>query len=317
MRLQKIFLSTVILTNLMVLAACQTNAPARYVPAVNTAPISTGTNDNESLESVAAANNPVMRVPSRSYRAPKTLQGEAAIRAANKSARQQPSSAYYVNAIMTFMYQPGALYQVYSAPLTVTDLQFQSGEKIVSVAAGDTLRWQLSKTYSGSGSDKAEHIVLKPITSGLVNSLVVTTDRRTYHISLQSTQQTGMASVKWQYPGDSDLVQSLDSNVTASAASDLSIDVAHIDTNYTVRVTRGSTPAWMPTTVFNDGKKTYIQFAGQSGQLPTLFVGTEAAPQVVNYRVVGNYFVVDSVVQAAQLRQGQDQPIVVQISYGR
>lgn len=284
--------------------------PSQYVPATDVSASTPAT----AASSVTPAVNPTMRVTSKDLRVNRALRGEAAIRSANQTATQQPNSNEYINAIMTFAYEPGALYQIYSAPLNITDVQFQSGEKIISVAAGDTLRWQVSKTYSGSAPDKVEHIVLKPSSAGIVNSLVVTTDRRTYHLSLHATQNTAMASVRWQYPGDGDLVQDF---APTGNTTDLAIDVNHMDTNYSVKLKSGSKPTWFPKTVFNDGKKTYIQFNSNQDQLPSLFVGSDDKPELVNYRVSGNYFVIDSVVDDAQLRSGQENPVLVQVHYNR
>lgn len=288
------------------LSGCIPAPPPQYIPATDagTAPLDANT---------AAPSNPRMKLTRNELRPSSHLSGEAAIRAANKSAIQQPNSTEYINAVMTFAYEPGALYQVYSAPLNITDIQFQAGEKLISVAAGDTLRWQVSKTYSGDGAAKVEHIVLKPASSGISNSLVITTDRRTYHLALHATKNTAMASVRWQYPGDGDLVQTL-SPSTPSAAG-LAIDVDHLDTNYTIKLDKGRQPTWFPKTVFNDGKKTYIQFASAQGQLPTLFIGSSSQPELVNYRVISNYFVVDSIIEDAQLRAGTDQQTLVQLHH--
>lgn len=294
-----------VLLSFLLLMACERQAPAQYLPATDVSAMPTHS-------PATPAENPRMRLTRSELRANKTLQGEAAIRSANQTAMQQPNSNEYVNAIMTFAYEPGALYQIYSAPLNITDLQFQAGEKIVSVAAGDTLRWQVSKTYSGGGSDKVEHIVLKPSSAGISNSLVVTTDRRTYHLALHATRNTAMASVRWQYPGDGDLVQEF--SPSQAAAADLAIDVNHLDTHYRIDLDKGRQPSWYPKTVFNDGKKTYIQFNNGQDQLPTLFVGSNQ-PELVNYRVVGNYFVVDRVIQDAQLRAGSEHPTIVTIHY--
>lgn len=297
---------TVLAVCTLSLSACVPQAPVQYQAATDT---STATAPTQ----VAPATNPPLRLTRNELQASKSLQGEDAIRSANRAASQQPNSNEYINAIMTFAYEPGALYQIYSAPLNITDLQFEPGEKIVSVAAGDTLRWQVSKTYSGSGADKVEHIVLKPIASGILNSLVVTTDRRTYHLALHATKSTAMASVRWQYPGDGDLVHNLSDQ--GASSNDLAIDVAHLDTRYSIKLEHGRQPSWYPKSVFNDSKKTYIQFNAGQDQLPTLFVGSDSQPQLINYRVSGNYFVVDSVIEDAQLRSGQENQTLVQIHH--
>ncbi|EKE01519.1 MAG: hypothetical protein ACD_21C00109G0002 [uncultured bacterium] len=244
------------------------------------------------------------------------LVGEAAIDAANKKAIKQPNSGEYINSIMTFDYMSGALYQIYSAPLSVTDIQFQNNEHIVAVGAGDTLRWQVSKTYSGVGANRQEHLLVKPVDEGLANSLVVTTDMRTYHLMLHSTAKTYMASVTWRYPdGDGGILTNLnDGQFEGESDPTSAIDVNNLRFNYTVKLLKGSQPDWYPRMVFNDGKKTYIKFSGQMQESPTLLVGTGKNNQIVNYRVQGNYYVVDNVIYYAQLYGGPANKTVVQIS---
>ncbi len=48
----------------------------------------------------------------------------------------------------------GALYQVYAAPGQITDIALAPGEPLVGsgpVAAGDTVRWIIGDTESGTG----------------------------------------------------------------------------------------------------------------------------------------------------------------------
>jgi len=236
----------------------------------------------------------------------KHLTGEAAIRSANRKAMRQPNSGEYINSIMTFDYMPGALYQIYCAPLNVTDIQFQNNEHIISVGAGDTLRWQVSKTYSGSGGTRQEHLLVKPVDDDLTNSLVITTDLRTYHLMLHSTAQTYMASVTWRYPDADGLIENLGDENTAVDNGDMfsSVDLNRMNFVYKVVQVEGKKkPDWYPRMVFNDGSKTYIKFPAQMQEAPTLFVGNNPKnDQIVNYRVAGNYYIVDSVLTQAQLR---------------
>jgi type IV secretion system protein TrbG len=253
----------------------------------------------------------------KNQKTPKHLTGEAAINAANKKAMKQPTSGEYINSIMTFDYMPGALYQLYSAPLSVTDIQFQNNEHIVAVGAGDTLRWQVSKTYSGVGATRQEHLLVKPIEDGLTNSLVVTTDLRTYHLILHSTPKTYMASVAWRYPdGDSNLIANLNEEQDeVFDGIDNGIDINNLKFNYYVKLINGRTqPEWFPRMVFNDGKKTYIKFAEDIQEAPNLFVGDSKNRQVINYRVQGNYYIVDNVIIEAQLCGGLKNNTIVQIT---
>lgn len=246
------------------------------------------------------------------------LTGEAAIQNANRKAMRQPKSGEYINSIMNFDYMEGALYQIYCAPLSVTDIQFQTNEHLVAVGAGDTMRWQVSKTYSGSGGTRQEHLLVKPIEEGLVNGLVVTTDLRTYHLVLHSTNKTYMASVAWRYPDADGLIQNINDTQSYASAADATsqLDINRMDTNYEIKIVKGPHPDWYPRMVFNDGNKTYIKFPSHMQQAPTLFIGNNVkTDQLINYRVAGDYYVVDSLFPEAQLRSGQDDQVIVQISY--
>jgi type IV secretion system protein TrbG len=245
----------------------------------------------------------------------KKLVGEAAIEEANKKAMKQPGSSGYINSIMTFDYMSGALYQLYSAPLSVTDVQFQNNEHIIAVGAGDSLRWQITKTYSGVGANRQEHLLIKPTDEGLTNSLVVTTDLRTYHMMLHSTPKTYMASVTWRYPNNDNLITKFDDDAGDDFADVTGgININRLTFNYEVKLLKGSTPDWYPKVVFNDGSKTYIKFASQAQDTPSLFIGDKKNNQITNFRVQGNYYIIDSVITQALLRGGAGSKSLVQIT---
>src|SRR3546814_18747720 len=81
---------------------------------------------------------------------------------------------------------------LYAAPERVTDIALQAGEGVISVAAVDTSRWTVGDTTSGSGEAKRVHILVKPYAAGLSTNLVITTDRRAYH--LQDRKNTRLNS---------------------------------------------------------------------------------------------------------------------------
>ncbi len=246
------------------------------------------------------------------------LIGEAAINAANKKAVKQPNSGEYINSIMTFDYMSGALYQIYCAPLSVTDIQFQNNEHIIAVGAGDTTRWVVNKVSSGIGANKQEHLFVKPHDEELTNSLVVTTDMRTYHLMLHSTSKTYMASVAWRYSDGEGggMLTAFDDNLSEGIGDVVNtIDVSRLRFNYAMKKTKGPQPDWYPKMVFNDGNKTYIKFPSNMQEAPNLFIGIGGKTnQVVNYRVQGDYYVVDNVIYWAQLSSGPDSSTIVQIS---
>ena len=127
---------------------------------------------------------------------------EQAIAKANKAARMEPTRAGYINAIQVYPWTEGALYRLYASPERVSTIALQSGEELIDISAGDTVRWVVGDTSSGQGSTRRVHILIKPTLPDIQTNLVVLTDRRTYHLELVSTKQAYMASISWTYPAD-------------------------------------------------------------------------------------------------------------------
>lgn len=233
---------------------------------------------------------------------------------ANAEARIAPTREGYVNAIQVWPFTDGALYQVYAAVGRVTVIALQPGEELVTVAAGDTVRWIVGDTSSGSGEALRVNVMVKPIRSGLKTNLVITTSRRTYLLELTSTEKTWMASVSWEYPKDKMLaLQRQAQAASATAPVDTGLSLEKIRFRYAIS---GSNPPWKPLRAFDDGEKVYIQFpAGiAQGELPPLFViGAQGDGQLVNYRFRAPYYIVDRLFGAAELRLGGDKGDVVRI----
>jgi type IV secretion system protein VirB9 len=239
------------------------------------------------------------------------------VEAANLAALQEPASDSYVNAIQVYPYSDGALYRLYAAPQEVSDIALQPGENLTAISAGDTTRWVVGDTNSGSGASRQVHILVKPFAANLRTNLVVTTDRRSYHLQLESTDRTYMAAISWTYPQDG-LVTTSPGGIrqpTGSGEIVPPIDNLHFD--YAIS---GDNPPWKPIRAFDDGTRVYIEFsrALDQGEAPPLFVvGNDGSNDLVNYRVRGNYYIVDQLFAAAELRLGQDPQQVVRIKRTR
>ena len=228
---------------------------------------------------------------------------------ANAAARVQPTRRGYLNAVQVYPFADGALYQVYAAPGQVTDIALQEGEQLVGsgpVAAGDTVRWIIGDTESGTAAAKKVHILVKPTRPELITNLVINTDRRTYHLELRSTERTYMASVSWIYPQD-ELIALRRRNAWADAAApvETGLDINNLRFRYAID---GDNPPWRPLRAFDDGKKVYIAFPRgiAQGEMPPLFIIGPAGKtsELVNYRVRGSHMIVDRLFAAAELRLG-------------
>ncbi|MDR3529891.1 MAG: P-type conjugative transfer protein TrbG [Rhodopila sp.] len=237
------------------------------------------------------------------------------VQLANTAAKIDPTRDGYVNAMQVFPYSDGALYQIYVAPVHVTDIALEPGEALKSVAAGDTVQWKIGDTESGSGAAHQVHVLVKPVSADLpMNNLVILTDRRSYHLEAHPTRTTYMAAVSWRYPQDA-LLALRTRNTQANAAAADGVDLS--DLRFRYRIT-GDNPPWRPVQVFDDTHKVYVRFrAGiAQGEMPPLFIvgpdGTTA--ELVNYRIRGATMIVDRLFAAAELRLGAAPQQVVRIS---
>lgn len=241
----------------------------------------------------------------------------ARVRTANTAATQEPQTRAFLNAVQVYPFSDGALYRLYAAPERISDITLQAGEAIVSVAAGDTVRWTVGDTTSGTGDTKRVHILLKPFAAGLSTNLVITTDRRAYHLQLDSTVATAMAALSWTYPQD-ELIAIRRAAEQQRAAAPVATGLA-VDQLYFGYAISGDTPSWRPYRAFDDGWQTYIEFPPSIavGEAPPLFViGPTGEAQLVNYRVAGRFYVVDRLFDIAELRLGAKRQAIVRIVRG-
>lgn len=256
------------------------------------------------------------------------------VSAMNQAAVQNPEPTDFFNAMMTYDYTPGAVYTILCAPLNLTDIVLEPGEKIISIAAGDTLRWQITQTYSGSlVTGLSQHILLKPNLANLSNSLLITTDHRVYHMILKSTNNSSyMVEVKWHYQASPLMfVSNQDQGYAAPGAmpaagatggSPFQLDLANLDFNYQFGTVKGSKPSWYPTRVFNDGRQTFIEFPVDfyNSDLPVLYLqtGDKSYGTMFNWRLKGRYMIIDAVVTQARLQAGvssKNDQTIVQINH--
>lgn len=220
---------------------------------------------------------------------------------ANGAARQRPERDGFDAARYVYTYAPGAIFELYANPNFISTILLEEGETLTNVAAGDTSRWQVSEASAEGLNGLRTIILVKPAAAGLRTNIVLVTDRRTYLV--EAVSQAGeaySAEIAWCYP---DAEQS-----THTQGGALNFD-------YRVRVPRGARPAWAPLRVFDDGRRTWIEFAEatQASELPPLFVITGEGAELVNYRIDGRRYMVDRVFDRAELRLGVRAPQVVRI----
>ncbi len=237
------------------------------------------------------------------------------VKRANKAARIEPVKDGYINAMQVYPFMEGALYQLYAAVNQVSDIRLQPGERLQSVSAGDTVRWIVGDSRSGTGAKEQVHILVKPVAADLQTNLVIHTDRRSYHLELISDDETYMASLSWTYPKDELLLlKKVNAKAEKTEAAQIASGINVKSLRFRYRI-EGKAP-FKPTRVFDDGRKVYIRFPDTitQGAAPPLFIlGSHSKLSLVNYRMKHPYYIVDRLFAAAELRHGEDPQHVVRI----
>ena len=191
------------------------------------------------------------------------------------------------------------------AVMQVTDIELEPGEQINNISIGDSARWLVEPAVTGAGVAEVQHIVIKPMDVGLETSLMVTTNRRTYHFRLRSHRTQYMPKVSFIYP---DTVQQRfmalrdrkEEERKEKTIPETQEYLGNLDFNYNLS---GSAP-WKPVRVYNDGVKTIIQMPPKQTEAPSLLVLNGDEEVMVNYRLQGDRFIVDQLFDKAILIAG-------------
>ena len=209
------------------------------------------------------------------------------------------------------MFQFGAsMPTLVCAPMYACAIRLEPGETMTQMDAGDAVRWKITPSVTGSGENTTTYLIVKATDSGLSTHLTVTTDRRLYVIKLVSRIDDWMPLVAFNYPEDQKrAMERYQAQVKAVRDATIMSDggnVSALDFGFKMR---GDNPSWKPLRVYTDGAKTFIQFSktvsSSNQELPTLLsVGSDDKEQLINYRLVGDRFVVDSVIDRAMLISG-------------
>ena len=200
------------------------------------------------------------------------------------------------------------------AVLQVCDVALQAGEQVNSINLGDTARWTVEPAVTGSGAGEVQHLIIKPLDVGLETSMVVTTNRRTYHLRLRSHRSQYMPQVSFTYPEEAMAKWEAIKAREGRDRDDRTLPetreyMGNLSFDYEV----SGSAAWKPVRVYNDGRKTIIQMPSTMAQTeaPALLVVrkdggvfTDDETVMVNYRVQGDRYIIDSVFDKAILIAG-------------
>ena len=201
---------------------------------------------------------------------------------------------------------------VVCAPLRVCAVELEAGERVVGEPhIGDAVRWIIAPAGAGQADSVTPMIVLKPKQAGLDTNLLVTTDRRAYYLRLISKPEEYLARVAFAYPEDEvrkwqiHLAQEEQRRKAERDAAQVS-PIESLESLYFNYRIESVDPQIRPVRVVDDGKKTFIQMTADAAhrEAPVLVVIGPDGPEMVNYRVKGDMYIVDRLFERGALLLG-------------
>ena len=209
------------------------------------------------------------------------------------------------NSTVMFSFAPNQLYKIYCRVGFLTDIVLKKGEKISFVGGGDTSAWALDSTTV----DGTPHLYIKPTVDTSSTNLIITTNKRSYHILL-NTSNSYNPMVKWSY-GQEDKLEVLrrqeqdEKNITSPIKG--SID----NLNFSYDISGNN--SLKPEMVFDDGEKTFLRFKHQPNRIPTIFLkefGKKEA-SLASYKIKDNTYILDRLAKEIELRFSEKEAVKI------
>jgi type IV secretion system protein VirB9 len=173
-------------------------------------------------------------------------------------------------------------------------VEFGTDERIENVSIGDSLAWQVTPNR------RADTIFLKPIEFNAATNMSVVTSKRRYTFQLSAEEATGLDDpniiyrVKFTFPPDP-VAPDADVLTTAKVmAGNMAYSVA-------------GSPANVPARIYDDGTKTYFEWATGAATPAIFAIAADGSEAVVNFVMQGNVMVVERVAPAFILRNGAEE----------
>jgi type IV secretion system protein VirB9 len=209
--------------------------------------------------------------------------------------------------IGVFPYSRDQIFRVLTAPLKLTTIELEPGEKLIAdPAMGDSIQWEID-------DDKMNHVFIKPHKADLVNTLHLTTNRREYDFTLIASPAGGFfyQTVRFQYPH----APVARTNVRDDAAGagerggdsgSISVAPDKLNWDYTV----DGSAEFKPEVVFDDGHSVWMRMPVKAQTWPVPMYKDHGDRVVGNFIRRGDFLVFQRLADEIVLVSGKDEVTV-------
>jgi type IV secretion system protein VirB9 len=206
--------------------------------------------------------------------------------------------------ISAHLYDPAHIVTVHGKVGIQSTIQFGEDEHIDNIAVGDSSAWQVTP------NKRASLVFVKPMQPATHTNMTVVTDRRTYLFDLIARPGvTPVYAMRFSYPpeapkpvaGAATLLPAEAELAHQIAAKEPEKTPADLHFNWAM----AGSKQLLPTRLFDDGKATWLTWPRDAGMPAILSREANGEEGPVNYRVEGEYVVVDGIPAQIVLRQGK------------
>lgn len=211
--------------------------------------------------------------------------------------------------IKCFQYYNGTVYNVTGFLNIPFYIEFENGETVNTVATALENKWMFEI--------KGQKLFLKALSEDGDTIATVMTNKRTYFLELHVKIANGpfdsrlVFGLHFKYPDDSQVSNGGDASsetsvVKYATSTDNGPDLKKPE-NYNFNYTMAGAENISPIKIFDDGLFTYMEFRNKNSTLPAIFgVDSNGYEYIMNFRVVGDYIILESVNPTLTLRNGAD-----------
>lgn len=212
---------------------------------------------------------------------------------------REPRATSADSRIRVMVYNPNDVFKYIGYYGYQGNIELEQDETVDTISMGDSVAWQI--VPSGN------RIFLKPIEQEATTNMTLITNKRMYFFELHAKKATNINdpglvfAVKFLYPGSSSNTMNF-SNTDLPSIPDLSNRE-----KYNFKYTISGSDVAAPIKIFDDGRFTYFQFKSNGAPIPAFFeVDSKGNESIVNYQVIGDYVVLETVARQYTLRYGHE-----------
>lgn len=213
------------------------------------------------------------------------------------SAVEEPMPLAVDSRIRTVLYNENEVFHFVGHYGFQSSIEFDEEEEVQTISIGDSVAWQIIPS--------GRRIFLKPVEPDANTNMSVVTSEHVYQFELDAKETEDVRDkemvfvLRFVYPKN-EYVRNFS---LGSQLPDLEGEPEKYNFSYTL----SGPDNIAPIRIFDDGTFTFFEFPNKNAEVPAFFtVENDDSESILNYRVLGDYIVVERLAPRFTLRHGAD-----------